>query len=114
MKIEFDILLISSTIELPCVQVSDQLCASLWRYSALFVIAPHPNNREVTVQRHCYACVWRFRILRVNRKSIKWPWARPFEMIVKIEQGSNFVVDNSHRLFFDIQEAKKVSERTVV
>ena len=39
--------------------------------------------REVTVQRHCYACVWYFCILRVNRKSIKWTWAEPFEMNVK-------------------------------
>ena len=47
-------------------------------------------------------------------KSIKWTWAEPFEMNVKIEQGSDFDVDNGHRLFFDAQEAKKVSKRTVV
>ena len=35
-------------------------------------------------------------------------------MNVKIEQGSGFDVDNGRRLFFDAQEAKKVSERTVV
>ena len=35
-------------------------------------------------------------------------------MNVKIEQGSNFDVDNGCRSFFDAQEAKKVSERTVV
>ena len=34
-------------------------------------------------------------------------------MNVKIEQEFNFVVDNS-QLFLDAQEAKKVSERTVV
>ena len=34
-------------------------------------------------------------------------------MNVKIEQESNFIVDNS-RLFLDAQEAKKVSQRTVV
>ena len=34
-------------------------------------------------------------------------------MSVKIEQECNFIVDDS-RLFFDAQEAKKVSERTVV
>ena len=66
------------------------------------------------VQRRCYARVWRFRILCMNQKSIKWTWAEPFEMNVKIEQGLNFVVDNDSRLFFDAQEAKKVSERTVV
>ena len=38
----------------------------------------------------------------------------PFEMKVKIEQGSDFDVDNGRPLFFDAQEAKKVSERTVV
>ena len=35
----------------------------------------------------------------VNRKSIKWTWAEPFEMNVKIEQGSDFDVDNGQRLF---------------
>ena len=35
-------------------------------------------------------------------------------MNVKIKQGSDFNVDNGHQLFFDAQEAKKVSERTVV
>ena len=34
-------------------------------------------------------------------------------MNVKIEQELNFVVDNS-RLFFNAQEAKKLSECTVV
>ena len=50
----------------------------------------------------------------VTWKSIKWTWAEPFEMNVKIEQELNFVVDNDRRLFLDAQEAKKVSERTVV
>ena len=45
--------------------------------------------------------------------SIKWPWAKLFEMNVKIEQGSDFVYDRC-QLFFDAQEANKVSERTVV
>ena len=49
----------------------------------------------------------------MNQKSIKWTWAEPFEMNVKIEQGSDFDVDNGRRLFFDAQETKKVSERTV-
>ena len=35
-------------------------------------------------------------------------------MNVKIEQGLDFNVDNGRRLFLDAQEAKKVSERTVV
>ena len=35
-------------------------------------------------------------------------------MNVKIEQGSDFDVDNGRLLFFDAQEAKKVSERIVV
>ena len=65
-----------------------------------------PNNREITVKR-------RFRILRVTRKSIKWTWAEPFEMNVKIEQELNFVLDKDRRLFLDAQEAKKVSEHTV-
>ena len=54
-----------------------------------------------------------FHILRVARKSIKWTWAEPFEMNVKIEQELNFVVGDS-RLFLDAQEAKKVSEHTLV
>ena len=66
------------------------------------------------VQRHCYARVWRFRILRENWKSIKWAWAEPFEMNVKIEQGSNFDTGNDSPFFFDAQKAKKVSKRTVV
>ena len=40
-----------------------------------------------------------FRILRVTRKSIKWTWAEPFEMNVKIKQELNSVVDNDSRLF---------------
>ena len=35
-------------------------------------------------------------------------------MNIKIEQGSDFNIDNGCRLFFDAQEAKKVRERTVV
>ena len=35
-------------------------------------------------------------------------------MNVMIEKGSGFDVDNERRLFFDAQEAKKVSKRTVV
>jgi hypothetical protein len=37
-------------------------------------------------------------------KSIKWTWAEPSEMNVKIEHGSNFVVHDS-QLSFDAQEA---------
>ena len=40
-KVEFHVWLISSIIALTRVQVSDQLCASFWRYSALFAIVPH-------------------------------------------------------------------------
>ena len=65
------------------------------------------DNREITVRRHCYARVWRFRILRVTWKSIKWTWAEPFEMNVEIEQELNFVVDNDSLLFLDAQEAKR-------
>ena len=35
-------------------------------------------------------------------------------MNIKIKHELNFVVDNDSRLFFNAQEAKKVSERTVV
>ena len=42
-KIEFDARLISSTIELTHVQVLGRSCAWLWRYSALFAMAPHPQ-----------------------------------------------------------------------
>ena len=35
-------------------------------------------------------------------------------MSVKIEQGSDFDVDNGRRLLFDAQEAKKVRKHTVV
>ena len=52
--------------------------------------------------------------LKKKKKKIKWTWAEPFEMNVKIEQELNFVVDNDRRLFLDAQEAKEVSERTVV
>ena len=48
-------------------------------------------------------------------ESIKWPcMGGPFEMNVKIEQGSNLVVDNDSQLFFDAQQAKKVSGLIVV
>ena len=90
MKIEFDADLISSTIELTRVQVSDQSRASLWSYSALFVIAPHPQQLRNYGPRRCYARVWRFRILCIYWKSIKWTWVEPFEMNAKIERGSNF------------------------
>ena len=50
--------------------------------------------REIMVQRHFYAHVWRFRILHITAKSIKWTWAELFEMNVKFEQELNFVVDN--------------------
>ena len=43
LKIEFDAWLISSTIELNHIQVLGRTRASLWRYSALFTIVPHPQ-----------------------------------------------------------------------
>ena len=43
LKIEFDAWLISSTTELTRVEVLGRSHASLWRYSALFAIAPHPQ-----------------------------------------------------------------------
>ena len=55
---------------------------------------------------------WHFRILRVTQISIKWTWAEPFEMNVKIEHELNFIDDR--QLFLDAQEAKKVSKRTAV
>jgi hypothetical protein len=55
------------------------------------------------------AHVWRFRTLRIHQKSIKWPWAEPFEITAKVELGSNFVVDNESQFFSDALEAKKVS-----
>ena len=72
-------------IKLTRVQVSDRLCTSLWRYTALCLRSRHtPNNWEIAVQRRCYTHVWHFHILRVNRKTIEWTWAEPFEMNVKI------------------------------
>ena len=44
-------------------------------------------------------------IIKNLSKSIKWTWAEPFEINVKIEQEFNFVDDS--RLFLDAQEAKK-------
>ena len=78
LKFEFDAWLISSIIELIRIQVLGRSHALLWRYSALF----HTPNNYMKL----YARVWRFRILRVTQKSIKWTWAEPFEMNVKIEQ----------------------------
>ena len=43
LKIDFDVWLIGSTIELTCVQVLGRSRASLWRYSTLFAISPHPQ-----------------------------------------------------------------------
>ena len=39
------------------------------------------------------------RIPRVYQKSIKWTWVEPFEMNVKIKQGSNFDLDNESHFF---------------
>ena len=43
LKLGFDVWLISSTIELTRVQILGRSRALLWRYSALFAIAPHPQ-----------------------------------------------------------------------
>ena len=43
-QIEFDLCLISPTIELTRVQVLDRSRPSLWSYRALFAIAPHPQQ----------------------------------------------------------------------
>ena len=94
-KIEFDAWLISSSIELTHVQVLGRSHTLLLRYSALFVITPHPRNyglkallcmrmafphrrrqqqleeRLIGSKRHCYACVWRFRIVEdSNRRKV--------------------------------------------
>ena len=58
MKTELDVYLISSTIELTRVQVSDRSRASLRSYSAFFAIAPHPQQsrklRSKSVAMHVY------------------------------------------------------------
>ena len=56
--------------------------------------------RSKGVAMHAYG------ILCMTRKSIKWTWAEPFEMNVKIEQELNFVVDETIVLR-DAQEAKR-------
>ena len=100
-------------LELTRVQVLGRSRASLWTYSALFVIAPHPQQSR-NYGRKALLCTRKaFPHTTLTRKSIKWRWAEPFEMNVKIEQELNFVVDKDRRLFLDAQEAKKVSERTV-
>ena len=99
-KIESNAWLIRSTIELTRVQVLGRLRASLSRYSILFAIMPHPQylrNYDLKVLPYIvervkyftlstiYESVWHFRILRVTWKSIKWPWAGPSKMNVKIK-----------------------------
>ena len=54
-KVEFDVCLISSTIELTRIQVSDQLCTLLcMEMLCLFVMVSHSNNQEITVQGNEY------------------------------------------------------------
>lgn len=44
---------------------------------------------------------WRyFGVLCMNRKSIKWAIVEVLEKNVKIEQGSNFVIDNESHFFY--------------
>ena len=101
-KIKFDVWLISPTIELTRVQVLDRSRASLWSYRALFAIAPHPQqSRNYGLKALRYARVWRFRIRRVYRKSIKWTWVEPYEMNAKIERESTFALDIESSRFFD-------------
>ena len=90
-KVEFYLWLISSTIELTRVLVSDQLCALLSRYSALFVIVRQLRNYG---PKALLCTRMAFHILLVTWKSIKWTWAEPFEMNVKMEQELNFIVDD--------------------
>ena len=55
------------------------------------------NNRELRskgVAMH----TWRFRILRVYQKSIKWTWVELFETNIKIERGSSVDLDNESLL----------------
>ena len=85
MKVEFDVWLISFIVEIQCF-VCDRTTPPIWK---------------IMVQRRCYARIWDFCILCVNRKSIKWTWAEPFKVKVKIKQRLIFLV---HRLFFDAQE----------
>ena len=57
LKIEFDVWLLSSTIEVTRVQVLDRSLSLLWRYSALFAIPPLPKQLRNYGLRSCYACV---------------------------------------------------------
>ena len=106
LKIEPDVWLISSTIELTHI--------SSFRPIMHFVVkiqpfvcdcALHPIIEKLRTKGVAMYTYGVFLILRVNQKSIKWPWAGPFQMKVKIEQGLNFVVQNDSRVFFDAQEA---------
>ena len=59
--------------------------------------ATPPTFEKLLSRKRCYARVWRFRILRLYRKSIEWTWVEPFELNFKIERELNFDLDNESR-----------------
>ena len=77
------------------------------RESAYSKISPLPSLEVMSTAEKGGAYFREDTVLRVTRKSIKWTWAEPFEMNVKIEQELNFVVDNDRRLFLDAQKLKR-------
>ena len=103
LKIEFDAWLISSTIE-PSLRPIVRFVVEIQRFVCDRATAPIEKLRSKGIAMHAYGVS---AYLRVTRKSIKWTWAVPFEMNIKIEQELNFVVDIDSQLFLDAQEAKK-------
>ena len=91
MKIEFDASLITRTRANPLASL--KLLVLCLGDSALC---------SQSLYTHC--------ILHVYWKSIKSLWVEPFEMNVKIDQGSIFVVANDSNFF----NAKEVSQHSVV
>ena len=57
-EVEFDVWLMTFTIELIHVQV----LLEIQRF-----VCDCPNNQEIMAQRGCYAHVWHFRILHINQ-----------------------------------------------
>ena len=102
-KVEFDVWLISSTIEVTHAQVSGQSCASFWRYSVLFAIVPHPQKLRNYGPKELLCMRMALQHTTREPESTKWTW--PFEMNIKIEQGLKFVLDNNSGLFTDAQKA---------
>ena len=108
-KIEFDVWLISPTIELTCIQVLDPItCFAVELQSFVCDRVTPPTIEKLRSKGVAmHACV-------VHGVSIyytytgsqlhvdcKWTWVEPFEMNVKIEQGLNFDLDIESRFFFD-------------